>query len=290
MNETSETSAPDPRSSPSEDLSDLSLRLVVIVCGAFVVLEIGATLLLARTATPGILDRFSAGSLTLEAIIALLEVTLVTLLLAVDRVHPSAAGLRLGQIPRALLLGIAIWGLSQLSLAIVSLGRHGTISLYAGWAEPAAMIAPLLKRLLADVFVEEIFWRGLLFMWILRVLEKRRWQDPLTRLGTALLCSQILFGITRLPAQIAGAPPEGIPSGASLVAFTLTGMFYALVYLRTGNLWLVMAVHTLALWPLPLVAFDLDPSKITVLVSAVLLISPGWGAPVRVKRGLMGSP
>ena len=263
-------------SSPSHDLADLSLGTVMFVSSLFLLLEIVGALILSGTLLPRIHESSLAGSLAIESGIVVIEIALITLLLALDRVHPAAAGLTFGDLPRGVVLGLAIWALCQLSLATVALGRHGNLSLYAGWAEPAAMIAPMLRRFLADVFAEEMFWRGIFFVWILRRLEVRRWKDPVTRLGAALLGSQILFGITRLPAQLLDTG-RMIPPGPALVVFTLTGMFYALIYLRTRNLWLVMAVHTLSLWPLPLFAFDLDPSKLVVLISAVLLIPTRWG-------------
>lgn len=258
--------------SPSFDLADLSLGTVAFVAALFLLLEIGGALVMSGRLFPGIADRGLSGSLAIEAGVVVIEIALITLLLGMERVHPVAAGLKFRDIPRGLLIGAAIWGLCQLSLAVVALGRHGSLSLYVGWAEPAAMIAPLLRRFLTDVFAEEMFWRGILFIWILRQLDVRRWHDPLSRIGAALLASQILFGLTRLPTQILDGSARMIPPGAALVAFTVTGIFYALIYLRTNNIWLVMVVHTLSLWPLPLFAFELDPSKLVILISAVLLI------------------
>lgn len=277
--ETSEEGREQTPAAPSPRITELSAGPVLFVSSAFLLLEIGVSIAEARTSIPATIAATLSGALTLDAFVTAFEIGLVVALLALDRVHPAAAGLRFRAVPAAIALGGAIWALSQLALAIVSIGRHGTMSLYAGWVEPAAMIAPFFERFLSDVFAEEIFFRGILFAWILRSLEARRWRDPVARLGAALLGSQILFGITRLPAQLLGENPTSIPPGAALVAFTLTGIFYALIYLRTGNLWLVMLVHALSLWPVPALAFDVDPSKLTVLVSAILLIpTPGLGA------------
>lgn len=282
----------EPEDSPSFDLADLSVGTVLFVSALFLLLEIGGALVLSGRLLPAVINRGLSGSLAVEAGIVVLEIALITLLLGIERVHPAAAGLKFRELPRGIFLGAAIWGLCQLSLAIVALGRHGSISLYAGWAEPAAMIAPLLRRFLTDVFAEEMFWRGILFIWILRKLDVRRWQDPLSRIGAALLGSQILFGLTRLPAQLLDGSARMIPPGPALVAFTVTGIFYALIYLRTKNIWLVMAVHTLSLWPLPLFAFELDPSKLVILISAVLLIPTRWsyGPPPEARRRSSAQP
>ncbi len=270
------TEQPEIDESPSFELADLTAGAVLLVSGLFILLEIGGAMLLSGRIFPDVVASLSS-SLAIEAGIVVAEIALITILLAMDRVHPAAAGLRFRDIPRGLLLALAVWALSQLSLVIVGLGRHGSISLYAGWADPAAMVAPLLRRFLTDVFAEEMFWRGVFFLWLLRTLESRRWQDPVTRMGAALLGSQILFGITRLPAQLLDPSVRAIPPGPALVVFTLTGMFYALIYYRTQNLWLVMCLHALSLWPLPIFAFDVDPSKLVVLISAVLLIPRRWG-------------
>lgn len=278
---------PDHDDSPSFDLADLSLGTVAFVSALFLLLEIGGALVMSGRLFPEIINRGLSASLAVEAGIVVIEIALITLLLGMERVHPIAAGLKFREIPRGILIGASIWGLCQLGLAVVALGRHGSLSLYAGWAEPAAMIAPLLRRFLTDVFAEEMFWRGILFIWILRRLDVRRWQDPLSRIGAALLASQILFGLTRLPAQILDGSSRMIPPGPALVAFTVTGIFYALIYLRTKNIWLVMIVHTLSLWPLPLFTFELDPSKLVILISAVLLIPTrrSQGSPPERRRG-----
>lgn len=258
-------------SRPSFDLGSISRGPMLFASGAFLILEIGGSIASARTTLPGRLERFSSGALTVEAVVAAIEIGLIVALLALERVHPEAGGITFRQIPRGVLIGVSLWALCQLGIAIVAIGRHGSLSLYVGWAQPAAMFAPLLERFLTDVFAEELFWRGLFFVWILRVLERRSWHDPLSRLGAALLGSQILFGISRLPGQVLEGG-SAVPPGVTLVVFTMTGIFYALLYLRTGNLWLVMTVHAFAMWPLPIFAFDLDPSKLMVLISAVLLI------------------
>lgn len=271
------TDLSDGGSSPSHDLADLSVGAVMFVAGVFLLLEIGGALVMSGTLLPRIAESGLSRTLLIEAGVVMVEIALITLLLALERVHPWAAGLRFRDVPRGLMLGIIIWALCQLSLATVSLGRHGSMSLYAGWIEPAGMIAPVLRRFLTEVFAEEMFWRGILFIWLLRKLEVSRWKEPVSRLGVALLGSQLLFGITRLPALLLDGSPRMIPPGPALVVFMLTGMFYALIYLRTRNLWLVMAVHALSLWPLPIFAFDVDPSKVVVLISAVLLIPTKWG-------------
>jgi membrane protease YdiL (CAAX protease family) len=255
----------------SDDPGTLPVIAILFAAAAFLALEIGSVWLGAHT---GIEERIAAatGSLvTLPMVVTVIELALITLLLAYGRVTPTAAGLSLRSLPVALVVAVSVWGLAQLAHAIVSLGRHSSLSIYVGWAQPAAMIAPFLQRFLTEVFAEEIFWRGILFAWVLSTLARRGWGDPFTRLGAALLSSQLLYGLSRLPGQIADPSPM-LPPGAELLIFTLTGMFYALVYLRTGNLWIAMAIHALALWPLPLFAFDLDPAKLIILISSLLLI------------------
>jgi membrane protease YdiL (CAAX protease family) len=258
-------------SSLSDDPGILPVGAIILATAAFLALEIGSVWLGAHT---GIEEQIAAATgslLTLPMVVTVIELMLITLLLAYGRLAPAGAGLALRSLPVALLVAVSVWGLAQLAQAIVSLGRHSSLSIYVGWAQPAAMIAPFLQRFLTEVFAEEIFWRGILFAWLLSTLTRKAWGDPFTRLGGALLGSQLLYGLSRLPGQIVDPSPM-MPPGGELLIFTLTGMFYALVYLRTGNLWIAMAIHALALWPLPLFAFDLDPAKLIILISSLLLI------------------
>jgi uncharacterized protein len=255
----------------SDDPGTLPVVAIALATAAFLLLEIGSVWLGARTRIDEQIVSATGSLLTLPMVVTVLELALITILLAVGRVAPAAAGLSLRSLPIALLVAISVWGLGQLAQAIVSLGRHSTLAIYVGWAQPAAMIAPFLQRFLTEVFAQEIFWRGILFVWLLSTLGRRGWRDPFTRLGTALLGSQLLYGLSRLPGQLVDPSPM-MPPGGELLIFTLTGMFYALVYLRTGNLWIAMAIHALALWPLPLFAFDLDPAKLIILISSLLLI------------------
>ncbi|MDX1582011.1 MAG: CPBP family intramembrane glutamic endopeptidase [Thermoanaerobaculia bacterium] len=275
MSEPDQAMTDDERAGPSRDLGTMSVGPVLFVSGIYLILEIGTSLAVARNSHSSPIATISSGVLTIEIIVAAMEIGLVVALLAMERVHPAAAGIRFGKMPSGLLLGFVVWGLSQLLMATVALARHGSFSLYLGWAEPAAMFAPLLEHFLTDVFAEEIFWRGVFFLWIIRSLEKRSWGSPLARLGAGLVGSQLLFGISKLPSHILDPTTPAIPPGGALLVFTVSGMFYALIYLRTANLWLVMAIHSLTLWPVPLFAFDLDPSRLTVLVAAVLLIPIG---------------
>ena len=69
----------------------------------------------------------------------------------------------------------------------------------------------------------------------------------------------------------------GIPWGQvpiELVLLTLTGVYYSILYIRTDNIFIPIAVHALSLWPAPLLDPPLDPSKLTILVSSIFLFFP----------------
>lgn len=242
-----------------------------------------ATLLVALAAWEAI-DLFILGSGLLEALTPglapepravvrdLLRLALVSVILfGVGRIRPRTLGLGAEKLPHALLILVSIWGLTQITLITDELMKNGVPVLdwtwrHDGWERFGHFAAVAGSEALGD----EMLWRGYLMAWAVAQLRPR-WSDPGLGTGIAVLASQSVFALYQIPQRMsAGMPGSHVP--IDLVVIMLTGAFYGLLYLRTRNLFVPIGVHALSRVPMPLVEPSLDPARLLILISAVLLI------------------
>ncbi len=173
----------------------------------------------------------SAGA-ALLANLVFLGVLLV--ILRFGRLRPRDVGLIPRQIPQALVFALGIWAAAQAIQAAAGLAEHGTLSLRPEWKSPGVMLGILFTQVVGNALFEETAYRGFVF----RQLRLR------TTLPLALLVSQGLFALSHLPNRIylGMTPAEMLIDLLMLLGW---GTFYVLVYLRTGSLFVGMALHAL---------------------------------------------
>jgi CAAX protease family protein len=93
----------------------------------------------------------------------------------------------------------------------------------------------------------------------------------------AIAVSQLLFALYHLPNLVLGnsgkvgtAPADiAVQLGLDLVF----GVVFAALYLRTGNLFLVIGIHTLQDAGASLVAAPINPSLVIVILAVILLLA-----------------
>lgn len=104
--------------------------------------------------------------------------------------------------------------------------------------EPQSYIVPFVLEALSIGFFEEIVFRGVILMVLLERLEEEE-----HGIFKAVVISSILFGMIHLLNLFAGAAiwPTMQQVGYSF----LMGLLWAVVYLKTKNLWLSMGLHAL---------------------------------------------
>ncbi len=171
-------------------------------------------------------------------------------LMGICRLRPREIGLDPTKLPAAVILTAIIWAANQVVLVIVLALIGQEIALNpqwtgAGWTWAAGR---WLGQLFGNTPLEEVVFRGFLLPQCLLLMLSRM---PKARAGIALLValvlSQTLFTVPHV--LFNAYEPQG---QWLLLAQFVMGLLFAGVYLRTGNLFLAMGLHTLVNNPGPL--------------------------------------
>lgn len=215
---------------------------------------------------------------TLVANFLLLVVVVIGLLFGLGRLRPSDVGLYRRQIVPALLTGVVIWVIFQL-VALIAAFFSGSVSINSLWRDEggAAVAGRLIGQLLGNALVEEIVFRGFLFSQLLLRFDRlpRRWIS----LTLTLVISQSVFALLHIPNRVWVDDmtfPDALLSTAPVFVI---GVLLALMYWRTRNLLLIVAIHALINEPTSIMATSDAVHSLTVLlltVSLILFWSRSW--------------
>lgn len=189
------------------------------------------------------------------------------------RLRPRDIGLDTRRLARGVLLVAALWIAMQLVLAGIALLGDAPVRLARLWSDPLAPQAPiaaLAAMLLVMTALEEATYRG----FVLPQLWLRIPGTPRVRVWGAVVASALLFAAIHIPGRrlLYGIDTAGLT--ASLAALFVFGVFMAVVYLRTANLWVAGGTHALLNAPTPIVEPPLPP--VVVLVALVLALLVAW--------------
>lgn len=111
-----------------------------------------------------------------------------------------------------------------------------TIDNRASLTEPIYRVVLFFVESLSVGFFEEIIFRGIILTYLLNLLFHKK-----NGLLLAIIVSSIIFGIVHFFNLLAGA---SLTDTLLQVGYsTLVGMMWAVIYLRTKNLWIVMILH-----------------------------------------------
>lgn len=212
-------------------------------------------------ATDGIVDG------TLAAGVTLLTIVVVGLVFGVARLRPRDVGLDPRRLWPALGFLIAAWAAIQLLLVLILPLCGQRIALGSQWTADGwrGAVGEWLGQLLGNCPYEEVFFRGFLLpqcgFLAMRWFPTAR---PRTLVAAAILLSQGLFALGHVFLNL------HLPQGQwLLLAQFVFGIVFALVYLRTGSLFLAMALHVLINNPAPLLE---DPLPGTGAAGSIVLV------------------
>ncbi len=169
---------------------------------------------------------------------------------------------------------LGIWILLQL-IGVVFFGPGIDQSLLSrGWTRLAGVqLANLL-----NVFLEEVLFRGFLFMQLYWSLPWKR-----MRLPAALLVSQAIFALMHVPHRVA----VGVSAGNIVMEQGMLlgiGVLYALIYLRTKNIFIAMGIHLLANLPIALFMPQGLATQIVYVIGVLVLAGTSLRAKVSAER------
>ena len=173
----------------------------------------------------------------------------------------------------AILWTCALWGSTQL-VGVAVLSIQSGVTLHPSWSTYGAswVLGGLLAQLAGNALFEEIAYRGFLLPQTHRRLCGIR--RPAVRIFVAVLISQAVFALIHIPNRIyTGLPLASYPM--DLFRLLGLGALFAVIYLRTGNLFLAVGIHALLNRPTSLVDFP-SSSTALLMLSALLLIAWPW--------------
>lgn len=207
---------------------------------------------------------------------------LIALLLIVGGVILWAGKLRLQDVgilksrfPIAVIIIITLWILSQLIMATVALINNKPLAIHTDWNRLGIsfMLGLLAAQLFGNALFEEIVFRGFLLPQLYLKFSAKNEKQKMKCLVMAVLVSQIYFALIHIP--------FGLYKGRSLFIYifgvALLGIIFALVYLRTENLFLAVGLHALNNKPTPIInsTFETEPYiLIPILIILLLLCWP----------------
>jgi uncharacterized protein len=210
----------------------------------------------------------------------LLVVAVGGILFALGRLRPRDVGLDRSKLAEGVVAIAILYAAIQLVPAAIELALTGGVEMHRAWTTQGA--ASLLRwagvMFLATALYEEVAFRGFLFPQLyLKAPGTHR-----ARFWTALLVSQLAFGLMHMPGHVIIRDMSGTALWAMMGAQAFVGALLVLLYLRTRNLWIAVGVHGLVNAPTPLVANPV-PWEIYLVV---LIVAWPWLARRPEHRGL----
>ena len=105
-----------------------------------------------------------------------------------------------------------------------------------------SLLIPMLLKFISVGMIEEIFFRGAILSILLLA-----WHAKKNGIYKAVIVSSLIFGLVHLVnlLYLLSGQDVIIATMAQILYATFLGIFFAGIYLRTKNIWLVMLIHAL---------------------------------------------
>jgi membrane protease YdiL (CAAX protease family) len=253
------------------------LRFDVIVRGPPLPFVLVATVVLADVATSivfhgGALDALrdlearSGGWLRPTLVFGIASAALVVgvLLVGFGGMRAPHLALDAREVRRWVATLVVGWCSIQLAIVIAALLAGTTcVELVA----PTTMVlADLVAQVFVTAIVEEIVYRGVLLAQLVR--RFRGGTSETAALVAGVTCSSAVFAASHIPGLTSGGV-DAVELASALLQLFAAGVFFALVYLRSGSLLTVAALHALENAPTPFLALT-DGSRATLQIAVTI--------------------
>jgi uncharacterized protein len=223
----------------------ISTKSLIMFFAAFTAFTIG---IIAFVFGPGLLDGLTelTNGLVQRALlpnIAIILVFIYGLLIMHGKFKPSDLGLEREKLFQAIwIIALVILMLQVISTA-VGIISYKTLTLGNLWSKVSgsAALGILICQLLVVAVQEEIIFRGFLMPQVYLRIKKDKY---IVRMGLSVVISQGLFAVWHIPIRIfSGMSP--VSTIISIFTVFLLGIIFALIYIRTGNIFIAMGMHGL---------------------------------------------
>lgn len=179
--------------------------------------------------------------------------------------------------------------LNGLSAAIGLVSGNGVTWNRDLFSRPGVELGALIGQLLGNALLEEVVFRGFLFVQVVLLLERVAGRKR--RFALAIAASQGVFALFHLPNRLYQGY-AGWEYAADFLGLLLLGACFALIFLWTDNLLLAAGVH--ALLNAPTLLVDAGHAGVTGLAGLVLLMISlafmRWRKTAQTRRERRGAP
>jgi membrane protease YdiL (CAAX protease family) len=194
---------------------------------------------LARSRSVAELVLASRGLVDLTLVTAAVIALLVVAVLVVSGVPLRELGLRSRDLPHALTLLVVLYGALQLAIVLTALVCGDRVVLARN--DPRAAIGGFVAQLFGNALVEEAVFRGFLLR---QLLIRARRRGGLRAIVAATAIAAVLFALWHIPVRIHQGY-RGLDLVATLVIVALGAVLASYLYVRSGNLLILVVLHTL---------------------------------------------
>lgn len=175
-------------------------------------------------------------------------------------------GLKKNKLFIAIIAMLTLWIFIQLLNAIITLIISEKLIINSDWNKHGAsiMLGNFIAQIFGNCFFEELAFRGFLLIQICKKFKGEK-----SKFFTCVVGSQIIFALIHIPNRISSGM-NVVNILISLIAVLIIGVLFAITYLVTDNIFLVIGIH--ALWNTPLLVFDGPVSTLVILIFIFLLL------------------
>lgn len=204
--------------------------------------------------------------------IILFIVVIVGIIFTLGKLKPGDIGLTTIDLPAGIFVPLGVWILLQLIIVII-LAISGTAFVYSddlSMDKLTSTLGIIIAQVFGNAFVEELMFRGFLMPQLYLSFGGRKEFVDWKILLAAIIVSQIVFALIHIPNLNRLTVPGGTVPVKLLVIFIM-GMFFSLLYYRTGNIFICIGLHTLINTPMSIFQSVFQPA-ILVFVMAFLIL------------------
>ncbi|WP_054939592.1 CPBP family intramembrane glutamic endopeptidase [Paenibacillus ihuae] len=205
---------------------------------------------------------------TLSANLIGLFVEVIIFLVAIAKVTPRELGLRKEKLLPGLTGFLLFWIAIQLVNLGVNLSTGSSITFNDQITEfPSVVLGGLLGQLFGNALLEEIIFRGFLFVQVFLLCSKIKRHS--SRVTAAMFISQSIFALMHIPNRIYSGL-TGMEFVYDFIQLVILGIIFCLLYLLTKNLFFVVGIHSLMNEQLML--WYNDYSDVIILSSIITMV------------------
>jgi uncharacterized protein len=228
-----------------EESKKVSIKFLIMFFAAFTVFTIG---IIAFVYGSGILNGLTelTKGLVQRALlpnIAIILIFVYGLLILYRKLKPRELGLEREKVLQAAFVIALVILILQISSTVISIISDKTLTLGNLWSKVSISTALgiLICQLLVVAVQEEIIFRGFLMPQVYLRIKK---DNYIMRMILALVISQGLFAIWHIPIRVFSGMSL-ISTTISLITVFMLGIIFALIYIRTDNIFIAMGIHGL---------------------------------------------